>query len=127
MVNLYDIAYWTGLIAAAPYWLIKSSARKKVLRALNQRRGRVEPRESDSPSIWIHAVSLGEMNATRALVDALRDVRNELSFIVSTTTETGYERGQQLYGDAPHVTLIRYPLDFTSAIRRALDALKPSV
>ncbi len=127
MFNFYDIAYWLGLGASAPYWLIKASARRKVLGALRDRMGHVSPRQSTSPAIWIHAVSLGEMNATRALIDELQKSRPELTFIVSTTTTTGYERGEQLYGRAPHVRLIRYPLDFSAAIRRALDALRPGV
>jgi 3-deoxy-D-manno-octulosonic-acid transferase len=127
MLNVYDIAYHLGLYASAPYWLLKTSARKKVLGALNSRMGRVARRESDSPAIWIHAVSVGEMNATRALIDELRRARSDLAFVVSTTTKTGYERGEQLYGNAPEVQLIRYPLDFSSAVNRALDALRPSV
>lgn len=127
MLNVYDIAYHLGLYASAPYWLLKSSARTKVLAALKQRMGRISARESDSPTIWIHAVSLGEINATRALIDELRRARSELAFVVSTTTKTGYERGEQLYGNTPDVQLIRYPLDFSSAINRALDALRPGV
>ena len=127
MANLYDIAYWIGLGATAPYWLLRTSTRRKVLKALDQRMGRVEARGSDSQAVWIHAVSLGEMNATRALIDELRRAKAGLEFIVSTTTTTGYERGQQLYGADPLVQLIRYPLDFSSAIRRALDAVRPSL
>src|SRR5262249_10896065 len=127
MFNLYDIAYWTGLGASSPYWMIKSLARRKVLKALHERMGRVEARPSSGQVIWIHAVSLGEMNATRALIDELRSRRDNLSFVVSTTTTTGYERGLQLYGNTPHVQLIRYPLDFTAAINRVLDAFHPSI
>src|SRR5205085_12687839 len=36
-------------------------------------------------------------------------------------------RGQQLYADAPGVTLIRYPLDFSGAINRVLDGLHPDL
>src|SRR5262245_49254005 len=127
MVNLYDIAYGAGLLIASPYWLIRPSARRKVLAALNQRMGDVSRRDSDAPAIWIHAVSLGEINATRALIDELRRARPDLNFIVSTTTRTGFDRGQQLYGDAERVQLIRYPLDFSFAVNRALDLLRPSV
>src|SRR5438132_10536120 len=127
MFNLYDIAYWIGLVASSPYWLIKPAAREQVRRAFRERMGDVAPRASMTPAIWIHAVSLGEINATRALIDELRRARPDLAFIVSTTTRTGYERGGQLYGNAPHVQLIRYPLDFSSAINRALDALRPNV
>lgn len=127
MLNVYDIAYHLGLYISAPYWLLRSSARKKVLAALKQRMGRVARRESESPAIWIHAVSLGEINATRALIDELRRARSDLTFVVSTTTKTGYERGEQMYGNTPDVQLVRYPLDFSSAVNRALDALRPSV
>jgi 3-deoxy-D-manno-octulosonic-acid transferase len=127
MINLYDIAYSVGLWGSSPYWLIKPSARRKVSRALKERMGHVQTRDSQTPAVWIHAVSLGEINATRALIDELRKARPDLHFIVSTTTQTGFDRGQQLYGNAEHVKLIRYPLDFTPAVTRTLDALRPSV
>jgi 3-deoxy-D-manno-octulosonic-acid transferase len=126
-MNFYDLSYRLGLYASAPYWLVKPSARNKVLVALRQRMGQVPKRESNASAIWIHAVSLGEINATRALIEELQRSRSDLTFIVSTTTKTGYERGEQLYGNSPNVQLIRYPLDFSSAIVRALDAIRPSV
>jgi 3-deoxy-D-manno-octulosonic-acid transferase len=127
MMNLYDIAYALGLVAGAPYWLLVGTARKKVLRALRQRMGDVAPRSDTAPAIMIHAVSLGEMNATRALVAGLASARPDLRFIVSTTTETGWDRGRELYGTNDRITLIRYPLDFSSAIARVLDRLRPAV
>jgi 3-deoxy-D-manno-octulosonic-acid transferase len=47
--------------------------------------------------------------------------------IVTTTTDTGLERGRQLYGDCSFVTLVPFPLDFTAGIRRFLDNLRPNV
>src|SRR5688500_2121560 len=129
MINAYDIAYGLGLGLAAPFWLLKGSARRKVFKAFAQRMGQVEPREADAsgPAVMIHAVSLGEMNATRALVARLREARPGLRFVLSTTTETGFNRGAELYGSAPDCRLVRYPLDFTPAVARVLDGLKPSV
>lgn len=127
MINFYDIAYGLGVAVSAPYWVAKPSARRKVLSAFSQRMGDVARRDTSQPAIMIHAVSLGEVNATRALVDALNRQRPDLHVIVSTTTQTGYDRGKQLYGSAPNVTLIRYPLDFTAAITRVLDTLRPNL
>src|SRR5690606_22247975 len=118
-----------GVAVSAPFWLIKPSARRKVLSALRERMGRgidLSRRDLSRPAVLIHAVSLGEINATRALIELLRRDRPELQFIVTTTTQTGYDRGKQLYGDQPDVTLLRYPLDFSGAISRVLDGLKPS-
>jgi 3-deoxy-D-manno-octulosonic-acid transferase len=126
-MNLYDLAYTAALTAAAPLWLTKPAARKKVLAALRQRMGHVPLRPDDAPSVLIHAVSLGEMNATRALVAELERAKPDLRFILSATTDTGFQRGQQLYGQHPRATVIRYPLDFTPAIGRLLDNLRPSV
>jgi len=125
MINFYDIAYGLGVAVSSPYWLVKPSARRKVLGAFSQRMGTVAQRESNQPAILIHAVSVGEVNATRALVDALIRERGDLHIVVSTTTKTGYEQGQKIYGSSPRVTLIRYPLDFTGAINRVLDAVRP--
>src|SRR5438105_4552580 len=113
MFNAYDIAYSLGLAASAPYWLIKPSARRKVLSALSKRTGKVARRDLSGPAVMIHAVSLGEINATRSLVALLRESRPDIDFIISTTTETGFARAQELYGTTSGATLVRYPLDFT--------------
>jgi 3-deoxy-D-manno-octulosonic-acid transferase len=127
MLNHYDIAYGLGVGLASPFWLAKSSARKKVLSAFSQRMGHVPSRDLSKPAIMIHAVSLGEINATRSLIDVLRSHRPGLNFIVSATTETGFGRGQELYGSVPDVTLVRYPLDFTPAVDRLLNTLRPTL
>ena len=127
MINGYDIAWGLLLGMGAPVWLFHPRARRKVRRALAERMGKGLLREGGAPAVMIHAVSLGEMNATRALVRALSDARPELHFIVSTTTDTGFGRGGELYGSDPRVTLIRYPLDFSGAISRVLDGLRPDL
>jgi 3-deoxy-D-manno-octulosonic-acid transferase len=123
MLNHYDIAYYLGLGVSAPYWLLKPAARRKVLTALAKRNGHVARRDWANPAIMIHAVSLGEMNATRSLVTVLQRERPDLNFVISTTTDTGYERGRELYGTNKSVTLIRFPLDFKAAVERTLDAI----
>jgi 3-deoxy-D-manno-octulosonic-acid transferase len=127
MINAYDIAYSLGVGVTSPYWLAMPSARRKVLGAFRQRMGHVIARDPTQPAVLLHAVSVGEVNATTALVRMLRERRPELHFIISTTTQTGWERSRQLYGDQADVTLIRYPLDFTNAVLRVLDGLRPTL
>jgi 3-deoxy-D-manno-octulosonic-acid transferase len=74
----------------------------------------------------IHAVSVGELNATSALVRILAENRPDLRFVISTTTKTGWERSKELYGQDEKVSLIRYPIDFSWAVKRVLDAQRPS-
>src|SRR5437762_6943850 len=122
MINLYDIAYRAGLWASAPVWLARESSRRKVMSALQQRNGRGLPPvpAGTRGTILVHAVSLGEMNATRALIAKLRESRPGLQFVVSATTDTGFARGMELYGPAKDVEVIRYPLDFSGAVKRVL-------
>ena len=61
------------------------------------------------------------------MVKGLAEARPDLRFVITVTTDTGYARGVELYGKDPRVTLLRYPLDFSSAISRLLDRLRPSV
>jgi 3-deoxy-D-manno-octulosonic-acid transferase len=127
VINFYDIVYGAIVAIGSPYWLIKPSARAKVLRALRGRMGNVPRRDPGRPAVMIHAVSLGEMNATRALVAMLQQARPDLHIIISTTTDTGFARGQQLYGWSPDVSIIRYPLDFSKAVERVLARLRPQL
>src|SRR5688572_3487031 len=127
MMNTYDIAYGLGLAVSSPFWLASRKSRQKVFGALRDRMGKLPMRDFAHPAVWIHAVSLGEINATRSMIERLGDRRPDLQFIVSTTTATGYARGLELYGQNKNVTLIRYPLDFSWAVDRALDALRPTV
>jgi 3-deoxy-D-manno-octulosonic-acid transferase len=74
----------------------------------------------------LHAVSVGEVNAIRQLVDELaREGGDAVRIVVSTTTDTGTTRAKALF--APRHTVVRYPLDFTAGVRRFLDAVKPDV
>jgi 3-deoxy-D-manno-octulosonic-acid transferase len=126
-MNGYDLAYALGLGVASPVWLARTASRRKVLSALRLRSGKVAARLVDGPAVMIHAVSVGEMNATPALVKLLRNARPDLHVIISSTTDTGLARGFELYEKDDHVQVIRYPLDFSSAVRRALDAVRPDV
>jgi 3-deoxy-D-manno-octulosonic-acid transferase len=127
-MSFYDIAYAVGVTLAAPYWLLAPKARRKVLKALRLRMGRFSQiQRGPGPAVMIHAVSLGELNAIPALIRSLSESRADLQFIVTTTTDTGYARGVEIFANQPRVTFVRFPLDFSSAIKRLLDRFKPDV
>lgn len=74
-------------------------------------------------TLWIHAVSVGEVNASVPLVNALRRGRPDLHLLVTTITPTGSERVRALWGhDVEHVYL---PYDLPGAVGRFLRHYKP--
>ena len=74
-------------------------------------------------TLWIHAVSVGEVNAAVPLVNALRRGRPDLHLLVTTITPTGSERVRALWGhDVEHVYL---PYDLPGAVARFLRHYRP--
>jgi len=75
--------------------------------------------------LWIHAVSVGEVNATRTIVAELKKQLPEYEIVISTTTDTGSQRANKLY--SPEHTVFFFPLDFTFSIKNAFKNLKPAI
>ncbi|MDQ3205177.1 MAG: lipid IV(A) 3-deoxy-D-manno-octulosonic acid transferase [Pseudomonadota bacterium] len=75
--------------------------------------------------VWLHAVSVGEVNAAVPLVTALQRGRPDLRLLVTTITPTGSERVRAQWGDGiEHVYL---PYDLPGAVGRFLDHYRPHV
>ena len=80
---------------------------------------------SPSPAIWLHAVSLGEVNAAAAIVRALHDSHSRSPLIVTTATPTGRARAQALFRDGAAVRYL--PYDTPGSTRRFIRRAKPVV
>jgi 3-deoxy-D-manno-octulosonic-acid transferase len=77
----------------------------------------------DSRVLWVHAVSVGEVNAAIPLVDALLARRPDLRLLVTTITPTGSARVRALWGDRiDHAYL---PYDLPGAVSRFLRHFRP--
>lgn len=100
----------------APVWA------RKARGGWPQRFGRTPalPAKGSRRRVLLHAVSVGEVSALRSLVPLLAP---HVDVVVSAGTDTGLARARQLYEGTAHV--VRYPLDFSAAVRRFLDAVDP--
>ncbi len=73
--------------------------------------------------VWIHAVSVGEVQAIEPLVRHLREHHPALDLTITTSTPTGSERVRLLFGD--DVFHVYCPYDLPFAINRFLDRVRP--
>jgi 3-deoxy-D-manno-octulosonic-acid transferase len=80
-------------------------------------------RLNSAPSIWLHAVSLGEMSAAAPLLRALRLKYPQYPLVLTTATLTGRARAAGLFGDGAEVRFL--PYDTPGAVARFLDRIRP--
>ena len=81
-------------------------------------------RRGNRPCIWLHAVSVGEVNLLAHLIDQLQRRLSDVEIVISATTDTGLELARQKY---PSHLVFRCPLDFSWSVRRTLDRIRPDV
>jgi 3-deoxy-D-manno-octulosonic-acid transferase len=93
-------------------------------RRLGQRLGFVQ-RAARPGCVWVHAVSVGEVQAAAALVEELRRRHPGIPLVVSTVTPTGAQRARALFKDT--VQHCYLPYDLPGAVRRFLDRIAPQV
>ncbi|MBI1741101.1 MAG: 3-deoxy-D-manno-octulosonic acid transferase [Acidobacteriales bacterium] len=127
MYWLYSALLGLLLLMTLPYWLLQMMRHGKYRAGLRQRLGCVPPNlaaSQDKPTIWLHAVSVGEVVASSAVVEALQQKFPNHSVVVSTTTATGQKLAAQRFGAE---NVFYFPLDFAFAIRPYLAALRPGL
>jgi 3-deoxy-D-manno-octulosonic-acid transferase len=121
---LYSVATLFALVALAPYFLYQALRHNKYVGSLGQRLGYlpVSFNLDAEESIWVHAVSVGEVLAARPIVSGLKARCPELRVFLSTTTMSG-QRLARSVSDADAV--FYFPFDFTFIVRRTLNLVKP--
>ncbi len=127
MYALYSALVAFFLVLTLPYWLLQMMRHGKYRAGLRQRFGAVPAAligRGEKPTIWVHAVSVGEVVASSAVVEALRQKFPSHRVLISTTTSTGQKLAAQRFGAE---NVFYFPLDFAFAIRPYLDALRPEL
>ena len=122
---IYTFALFLVLALGLPYWLLVMATNGKYREGLSERLGWVPDRlrEGDPrKTIWVHAVSVGEVLAASRLVNELSACAPQYRVLLSTTTQTGQRLARERTG--PNHTFY-FPLDFPWIVRRYLRSLDP--
>ena len=127
MYLLYNLALCVYFVACIPLVGYRAWRRGKPLGRLGDRFGRPPAalNPHGSPSIWIHAVSVGEALAAKTLVAPLKATYPAHRLLVSTTTASGQLVARQLQPAAD--ATFYAPLDFPPCVAGTLDCVAPDL
>jgi 3-deoxy-D-manno-octulosonic-acid transferase len=122
---LYSLLTLAVFVLASPYFLYQAMRHNKYVGSFGQRLGYlpVAFNLDGDESIWVHAVSVGEVLSARPLITELRARYPKLRLFLSTTTLTGQQLARRSVPDVDAV--FYFPFDWTFTARRTLNVVNP--
>jgi 3-deoxy-D-manno-octulosonic-acid transferase len=125
MYGLYTTLIVLFALAVSPWLLYQAVRYRKYVGSLSQRLGYlpVNVNIDAEPSIWVHAVSVGELLTARPLIAALRERHPSLRVFLSTTTMSAQQLARR--GGLDVDAVFYFPFDLGVVVRRTLDLVRP--
>jgi 3-deoxy-D-manno-octulosonic-acid transferase len=125
----YNVVFNIGFVLSAPWYFLKMFRRGDWKRGFKERfgdySGGFKHAMTNRDSLWIHGVSVGEVNLVLQLIPAIQERLPNLKIVVSTTTSTGMTVLRK--GAPKDVSCIYYPIDRRKPVQRALGVIHPEV
>ncbi|MDA1007791.1 MAG: hypothetical protein O2800_02130 [Planctomycetota bacterium] len=126
MVAVVDLMYLAGAVATSPIWIVLAALRHRKWLAWRDRfRFSTPLARKKQPRVLIHAVSVGEVNTSRGLIDAIEALPNHPEVVVTVTTPAGFARALEVHHSKRIV--LRFPFDASPLVRSFLTAVDPDV
>ena len=123
----YNVLFAIFFVLASPYYFWRMRRRGEWQRGFPQRFGQydapVKQALTNRHVLWIHAVSVGEVNLCTQLINALEPRVPNIKIVVSCTTTTGMREMQKHL--PTRITRIYYPIDHDKIVRRAQATINP--
>jgi 3-deoxy-D-manno-octulosonic-acid transferase len=124
---VYNILFTVFFILASPHYFLRMKRRGNWQSGFGQRFGRYDSKFKQAitnrQTIWLHAVSVGEVNLCTQLIQALEPRLPNVKIVVSTTTTTGM--GELEKRLPSHIGRIYYPIDYRTFVSRSLSIVRP--
>ena len=92
MKFITDFLYLLAIVLISPKIVFRMVRYGRYGKGWAQRLGKIERLNPEKKCIWIHAVSVGEVNATKTLVESLGKKFGDYEIVISSTTDTGFAR-----------------------------------
>jgi len=126
MYGLYSILLFFSLIVYFPVYFVRSRILRRESLRFCQRCGlSLKKKSSQKKSIWIHAVSVGEVLSLQNLIKQIKKKHPDWIVHFSCLTETGFRMAKEKLKDVDDIFFV--PLDFRIIVRKFFRHLKPDV
>lgn len=126
MYLIYSLLLGLGFVLMLPRLLLDARRHGKYISGLGERLGKLEQFDHYQPVIWLHCVSVGEVQAARPLVQAIHREFPGCSIVVSTVTITGQRLARELFKNEAD-RIFFFPIDWRWSVRRALKIINPAL
>jgi len=120
-----DLLYLLAAAVYSPVVVYRAVRHKRYRTGWDQRFGKITRRSPTKKCIWLHAVSVGEVNAAKTIVKELENKFGDFEIVISTTTDTGFARATTLFSENHQV--FYFPFDFSWIMRRAFRNIRPDI
>lgn len=125
MSYLLNLVYVALLLICSPWLLWQAVTKRKYREGWGVKLLGLAPvRGGNRPCVWLHGVSVGEVNLLATLIEELARKQPTWQCVVSTTTMTGYAVALRKY---PQCAVFYCPLDLSWAVRRAMRRVRPTL
>jgi len=120
-----DFLYLLAAVAISPMALYRVIRHNRYRTGWAQRFGKITRKHPAKKCIWLHAVSVGEVNAAKTIIEELQDKFGDFEIVISTTTDTGFARANAMFGEK--LLVFYWPLDFSLIMGRAFRNIRPAL
>jgi 3-deoxy-D-manno-octulosonic-acid transferase len=120
-----DLLYLLTGLAISPMVLYRVIRHKRYRTGWEQRFGKIVRKNPKKKCIWLHAVSVGEVNAAKTVICELENKFPDFEIVISTTTDTGFAQANNLF--SKNLKVFYFPLDLSWVMRRAFSNICPSI
>jgi 3-deoxy-D-manno-octulosonic-acid transferase len=125
MKYVLDFLYLLAGLAYSPVIIYRIIRHGRYRTGWSQRFGKISRRNPEKKCIWLHAVSVGEVNAAKTIIKELQTRFNDFEIVISTTTDTGFSRANNLFCQNHEV--FYFPFDFSCVVHRAFERIRPAI
>jgi 3-deoxy-D-manno-octulosonic-acid transferase len=126
MNYFFDFLYLLAVIIISPVAIYRMIRYKRYRKGWANRLGNIHRKDPAlKKCVWLHAVSVGEVNAAKTIIAGLKNKFPQFEIVLTTTTDTGFARANEVYGD--NIRIFYFPFDFSWIMQKAFANIQPTL